>query len=106
MQCKGIDFVRNVVAKFPHLRRPKILNARLDYRTGKLISVNPGPNQQQPIIIDPQENVNQNGEVLRDISPPNVQNGLAGFQSSTEEIELIAQSMGFEREHIQVVIQR
>ena len=99
--------MKEIVAKFPNLRRPTLSNPRFDFRTGKLISINPGPNQQQPIIVDPQENLNRSGgEVLRDLSPPNLQNGGAGSQSSTEGIELMAQSMGFEREHIKQVIQR
>ena len=99
--------MKKIVAKFPNLRRPPLSNPRFDYRMGKLISVNTDPNQQQPIIVDPQNNLNwSGGEVLCDKSLPSLQNGEAGSQSSTEGIELMAQSMGFEREHIKQVIQR
>jgi len=104
LQCKGVEFVKKIVAKFPNLRRPTLSNPRFNHRTGQLISVNPGSDQQQPIIVDPRENMNQSGgDVLRNTSPPSLVNG---FQSGSEEIQRMAESMGFDKALIQQVTER
>ena len=62
MQCKGVEFVKQIVSKFPNLRRPALRNPRFDHKILKLIPAKPGRDQQQPLLVDPQAN-NSAGEV-------------------------------------------
>ena len=110
MQCKGVEFVKQIVSKFPNLRRPALRNPRFDHKTLKLIPEEPRRDQQQPLLVDPQAN-NSAGEVLRRYSPStsrsqNQTNESKKSEAQLSKLEKKAIEMGFELPVVQKIIQK
>ena len=97
-----MEFVKEIVSKFPNLRRPALRNPRFDHKTLKLIPAEPRRDQQQPLLVDPQAN-NSAGEVLRRYSPSSSREE---SEAQLSEFEKAAIDMGFKLPIIKKIIQK
>ena len=102
IQSKGLEFVKQIVSKFPNLRRPALRNSRFDHETLKLIPEEPRRDQQQPLLVDPQAN-NSAGEVLRRYSPSSSREE---SEAQLSELDKAAFEISFELPVIKKIIQK
>ena len=102
IQCKGLEFVKEIVSKFPNLRRPALRNSRFDHKTLKLIPAEPRRDQQQPLLVDPQAN-NSTGEVLHRYSPSSSREE---SEAQLSEIKKASLEMGFKLPIIKKISQK
>ena len=110
MQCKGVEFVKQIVNKFPNLRRPALRNPRFDHKTLKLIPAEPRRDQQQPLLVDPQVN-SRSGRGLRRESPSrsrsqNQINESKKSEGRFKELEKTAIEMGFELPVVKKIMEK
>ena len=104
LKCQGVEFVKQVVSKYPDLRRPALQSPKFDDKTLKLISVQPFRDQQQPVPVNSHVK-----KVLRRYSPStfksqNLINESKESEAQLSKLEKKAIEMGFELPVVKKII--
>ena len=108
LRCKGVEFVKNIVAQYPNLNRPQLKNSRFNVITGEIIP--------QKLPSEPRRPVGPNathsgGSVLANFNPlPSYDNTTSENGSPvpgiSDSLLDAARSMGFVDDQIQRAVER
>ena len=106
LKCQGVEFVKQVVSKYPDLRRPALQSPRFDHKTQNLIPAKPFWDQQQPAPVNSYVK-----NVLRRYSPlifksQNQIHESKELETQLSKLEEKAIEMGFELPLVKKIIQK